>query len=300
VPVLEREPEPVRGRAGQRHQLRVLDLGEVHEPAVVREVHRLELRVAVDAEAADHEPLEVAGEEVGQPERRRLVLCHLGERLAAGEELVAVGAGQPLDALLGDDRVEQAARAAVGVGDEDRLVAVGAGLADPVPDLGGNPLGPVVEVRREAGDVDAGQAAGKRDELAGERPAPDDERASVAGDRVVRRAFQTSIGAVIAAGIRPVPRRLAPRAHQPSAGRCRRRFISAFLRRLARLANHPMAGGVASASTRPLRCRLARPAHQPRAESAFPRRLARAANHGHAGRTDGPSRSLRQRHVARR
>ena len=118
--------------------------------------------MAIDPEAADHEPLEVAGEEVGQPERRRLLVGHRGERRAAGEELVAVGARQALDALLREDRVEQAAGAAVGIGDEDPLVAVGAGLVDAVADPAGMPLGPVVEVRREAGDVDARQARSAR------------------------------------------------------------------------------------------------------------------------------------------
>ena len=83
-----------------------------------------QLRVAVDAEAADDEPLEVAGEEVGQVERAGLVVGQRANVGAAGEELVAVGAGQALDALVGEDRVEQAAGAAVGVGDEDPLVAV--------------------------------------------------------------------------------------------------------------------------------------------------------------------------------
>ena len=105
-------------------------------------------------EAADHEPLEVPGEEVGQPERAGLRVGQRGERGAAGVELVAVGAGQALDALLGEDAVEQAAGAAVGVGDEDPLVAVGAGVADPAPDRAGDAAGPVVEVRRQAGDLE--------------------------------------------------------------------------------------------------------------------------------------------------
>ena len=79
--------------------------------------------MAVEPERADDEPVEVAGQEVGQVERPGLLGGELLEGLAAGVELVAVGAGQALDALLGDDRIEQAARAAVGIGDEDAVIA---------------------------------------------------------------------------------------------------------------------------------------------------------------------------------
>ena len=101
--------------------------------------------MAVEAEAADDEPVEVAGEEVGQVERPELLVAGARSKAArAGVELVAVGAGQALDALLGDDRVEQAARAAVGVGDEDPVVA-SAAPADPLADRGRDAARPVVE-----------------------------------------------------------------------------------------------------------------------------------------------------------
>ena len=124
-----------------------------------------------------------------------LVVGHLGERGTAREELVAVGAGQPLDALVSQDRVDEAAGTAVGVGDEDLLVAVGARLADPVADLVRDAFGAVVQVRREAGDVDAGQAAGHGHELAGERPTADHERPTLPrdGTRLVRPADQRAI-----------------------------------------------------------------------------------------------------------
>ena len=152
--VLEGEAQPVGGASGHREQVRVVGLGEVDDAGVVGEVRGLELGVAVDAEAADHEPLEVPGEEVGEPERAGLGVGHGGERVAAGEHLVAVGARQALDAFVGEHRVEQAAGAAVGIGDEDPLVAVGAGLVDAAPDGGRDAAGPVVEVRGEAGDLE--------------------------------------------------------------------------------------------------------------------------------------------------
>ena len=176
VAVLERKPSRSARAGGPcAEQVRIVGLGEVDDAPVVAEVHRLELRVAVDPEAADHEPLEVAGEEVGQPERRRLLVGQAGEVGAAGEELVAMGAGQPLHALLGEDRVEQAAGAAVGVGDEDPLVAVAPALTDPSPDARRDAAGPVVELGRQAGDVDVRQRPGQLDQFARQRPAPDDE-----------------------------------------------------------------------------------------------------------------------------
>ena len=56
--------------------------------------------MAVEPEARDDQRVEVAGQEVGQVERGRLLVGQPRERLAAGVELVAVGAGQALDALL--------------------------------------------------------------------------------------------------------------------------------------------------------------------------------------------------------
>src|SRR6185369_17009784 len=66
-------------------------------------------------------------------------------------------------------------RPAVGVRDEDPLVAVAARLMDAGADGGGDPAGSVVQVGRQAGDVDVGQGRGDLDELARERAAADDE-----------------------------------------------------------------------------------------------------------------------------
>src|SRR4029078_13732338 len=74
--VLEGESEPIGRPAGHREQVWVVGLRQVDDAPVVVEVDRLELRVAVDAEAPDDQPLDVAGEEVGQPERAGLVGRH--------------------------------------------------------------------------------------------------------------------------------------------------------------------------------------------------------------------------------
>jgi hypothetical protein len=132
----------------------------------------------VDTEPADHEPLEVPGEEVGQPEGRRLLVGQRREIGPAGEELVAMSTGQALDALFGEDRVQQAAGAAVGVGDEDPFVALAPTLTDPCPDAGRNAAGPVVELGRQAGDIDVRQRLCQLDKLARERAATDDQCAA--------------------------------------------------------------------------------------------------------------------------
>ena len=175
--VLERQPETLRGAARHREQIRILGLGEVDEALVVTEVHRLKLRVPVDPETADHEPLEVAGQEVRQPERCRLPFSQGREVSAAREELVAVGAGQPLDAFVDENRIEEAARPAIGVGDEDLFVAVPTAPADSGAHARGDPAGPVVEVGRQAGDLDVREVRGQGDELAAEGSAADHEDA---------------------------------------------------------------------------------------------------------------------------
>ena len=101
------------GRAGARRRDRggrrrpgaravssgIVGLGEVDEPAVVAEVDRQQLGMAVEAEAGDDDRVELAGQEVGQVERAELLLLEglVGGR--AGVELVAVRALDPLDAL---------------------------------------------------------------------------------------------------------------------------------------------------------------------------------------------------------
>src|SRR6185436_10595409 len=152
-PTLVGEPEIGRGILGPAVESSVVGLREVHEPAVVAEHHRLELRVPVEPEAAHDERLEVTGEEVGQVEGRGLVLVHCVPGVVSGEEAVAVRAGQPLHVVLSQDDVERAAGSAVGIGDEDALVAAGE-LGELRVDRRRDPLGSRVELGREAADVD--------------------------------------------------------------------------------------------------------------------------------------------------
>ena len=125
-----RSPKPVGRRSkarpsrsaaacGARGQLGIVGLGEVDEPAVVAEVHRQQLGMAVEAEAGADDRVELAGQEVGQVEGPELLVLERGVGRRAGVELVAVGALDALEALALEVRVERAGRAAVGVGDED-------------------------------------------------------------------------------------------------------------------------------------------------------------------------------------
>ena len=68
--------------------------------------------------------LEVLGQEVGEVEGSRLGVVQRGEALAPREELVAVCSGESRDPRMpGEEGVEGAAGAAVGVGDEDIAAA---------------------------------------------------------------------------------------------------------------------------------------------------------------------------------
>ena len=206
--MLEREPESIRGGAGGRDERRVVALAQVDDPRVVREVHRQQLRMAVDAQASDHEPLEIPGEEVGEPEGAGLGIGHRREPLGPREHLVAVRARETLHAFVGQHRIEQATGAAVRVRHEDPAVAVGVRALDPASNGGRDPLGPVVEVRSQTGDVEAGDGLDDREQLAGERAAADDERATCAATGPARR-YMLPLGQLLD--------RLVTRAERPRA-----------------------------------------------------------------------------------
>src|SRR2546428_566113 len=162
---LERQPERGGGALGGCAQLRRRALREPDDPRVVAEVVVAQLRVAVEPEPADDDAVERAHEEVGQEIRAGL----LGERLVHGlprKEVVAVVALEPREA------VERAAGAAVGVSDSDLLVAAGELL-----DRGRDPLGPVVQLRRQRHDLDVPAAPGRdRAHVQGEGAAGDHRR----------------------------------------------------------------------------------------------------------------------------
>ncbi len=95
----------------------------------------------------------MAREEVGEKETARLGLPQGPEIGRSGKHLVAVGAADSLDALLVQHPVEAASRAAIAVEHEHVVVALAA-RADLLPHGFGDPLGGVVQVRRQALDME--------------------------------------------------------------------------------------------------------------------------------------------------
>ena len=100
-------------------ELRILVLGQVDQLLVVAEIHVLEFGVPVEAERLHDEGVELARQKVGQEEGGEILVGALGEILVAGEEGVTVRSGQALDALALAESVDIAARAAIGIADED-------------------------------------------------------------------------------------------------------------------------------------------------------------------------------------
>ena len=76
----EREAQPFGRGARRREALRRVGLRQVDQAPVVAEILREELRMAIEAEAADHQPVEMAQQEIGDVERAGLVV---GERREA-------------------------------------------------------------------------------------------------------------------------------------------------------------------------------------------------------------------------
>ena len=99
--------------------VRVVGLGEVDEPAVVAEVERQQLRVAVETEAGEDDRVELAGQEVGQVEGADLLVLERRVGRRAGVELEAVGAVDAVDPLALEIGVEACRRPAIRVADED-------------------------------------------------------------------------------------------------------------------------------------------------------------------------------------
>ena len=132
--------------------------------------------MAVDPEALDHQRLELSGEEVGQVEGAGLGIGEHGKAILPGKGRVAMGPRKTLDLLLLEHAIQSAARAAIGIGDED--AAIGAPrLVDRLTNRTGDLLRAVVQGRRQAAQIEMRQAVGgdDRNDLAGQRTAGDDE-----------------------------------------------------------------------------------------------------------------------------
>ena len=134
--------------------------------------------MAIEAEALDHQALEMPDQIVGEIEAGRIGVGLLEKRLDAAIEGIAVRARDALDAFLLDHAVEQAAGAAVAVQHHDPLMAPAAG-----PDLGAHRVRDagrrIVQLGRQAGHVHVRPAV-QRDQgedLAGERAAGDQQGA---------------------------------------------------------------------------------------------------------------------------
>src|ERR1039457_6204156 len=164
--------------ASALERARIGHLGQIHELAIAAEVGREQLRMTIEAETANYEAIEVAQQKVGEIERAELGLGQTLENRRRGEELIAVRARDALDAFLAQHAVELAAGTAVAVGDEDGPVVL-TRCADQFADGAGDPLGPVVQLRRKAAHVQLRPAVGATQcrDLARQRAAGDDQRA---------------------------------------------------------------------------------------------------------------------------
>jgi hypothetical protein len=73
--------------------------------------------------------------------------------------------GQSFDALVLENTIQQAARSAVCIRDEDLVEAVCSTAPDPIANRAGDPARSVVKIRRQAGDLDVRQVGGQGDKL---------------------------------------------------------------------------------------------------------------------------------------
>src|SRR5512146_2422385 len=151
--MLELEAQPRGDLPRLLEQSRGAGLSEINHFAVVAEVLLRELRMPVDAESPDDQPLEVASEEIREIESPGLGVRQLGEGARAGEELITVGTRQPFHAFLAEQRIQPPAGAAIAVCNEDATVLAAVG-ADLLPHRGRDALRTVVQLGRQAADVD--------------------------------------------------------------------------------------------------------------------------------------------------
>ena len=155
------------------------------DPAVIAEVIVAQLRKPVEAEAANDERVEMAGEEIGEVERARLFLGERRESLFPGIERVAMRAFDAAHPLFREHAIELAAGSAIAIEAEDLVVGFAIG-ADLRPHRLRDSLGMVVQLRRQAGDIDMVEP--ERQHFARQGAASDDQDATrSAGGRVVSR-----------------------------------------------------------------------------------------------------------------
>ena len=118
MPNLEREAQVLRDLSRLVDQPLVGELLQVEQVGVVLEVHRLQLRIAVEAEATNDGTLKILHQPVREEEGRR-PLVRNPCKLRAGEHLVAVRPGKLDRAVSLENRVQRAGRAAIAVDDDD-------------------------------------------------------------------------------------------------------------------------------------------------------------------------------------
>ena len=207
------EAEALGGGARPESRLRIVELGQMDDPPVGAEIAVAQVREAVEAEALDDQRIEMPGEEVGEIEGAGLLLGERGEHVLAGEEGVAMGAGDAGHALLVEHAIEFAAGPAVAVEAQD-LVVGGAIRADRRAHRLWDSLGPVVQARRQAGDVDRIEA--ERQRFARQGPAGDNQR--LAGARIAARKRRRPLPVMVIAAKAEI---LVRRRRGPSPARGR-------------------------------------------------------------------------------
>ena len=152
-------------------------------PAVIAEIIISQLGKPIEAEASNDECVKMADQKIGQVERARLFLGKGREGLLPGIERVAMRALDAYHPLLRQHAIKLAAGSAITIEAEDLVIgsAIGADLgAHRIRDL----LGMVVQLRRQAGDVDGVEI--ERKHFARQGAAGDHENATrPAGRRTV-------------------------------------------------------------------------------------------------------------------
>src|SRR5882762_8100376 len=94
-----RQSEPLRGRPCGGAERGIGGLHQVDKASVIAKILGQQLRMAVQSQSLDDEPVEVTDEEVSQVEGSGLGLAELGKGRGGGEEFVAVRTGQARDAF---------------------------------------------------------------------------------------------------------------------------------------------------------------------------------------------------------